>query len=150
MRFKAILSGLMALSMVGGVIATPSFAKAQSSASQHRQKTKNDWRNAAYLSAGVAVWGLLKNDPTLTFAGTAGALYSASRYEHDRKSQNRIDRARASMFGRRSFVRDGKSYRRYTTYKNGNKYYYFKKVSGREWAATRGKKKGWSKNGKRG
>jgi hypothetical protein len=150
MKFKAILGGILALALVGGMLSVPTAASAQTSSSSHRQKTKNDWRNAAYLGAGLATWGLLKNDSTLVFAGTVGALYSATRYEHDRKSQSRTDRARAAMFAKRSFVRDGHTYKRYYKTKNGKKYYYFKRVSGREWAATRGKKKGWDKNGKRG
>lgn len=146
MKFKGIIAGLLALMMLGAFVAMPASAVAQTS---HRQKTKNDWRNAAYLGGAAAVWGLLKHDSTLTFVGAAGALYSLDRYEHDRKSQSKADRARASMFAKRSFVRDGHTYTRHYTTKNGKKYYYFKKETGRAWAATRGKKKGWHKNGKR-
>ena len=146
MKIKSLLTGLVALMMIGGFLATPTVASAQSQASRHRQKTKNEWRNAAYAGAGLAALGLLKHDSTLTFVGAAGALYSADRYEHDRKSQSKIDRARAQMFARSSFTRNGHSYRRYTTTKNGKKYYYFKRVNP---GAIHGKKKGWYKNGKR-
>jgi len=129
MKLKGIIAGLLALLMGGSFLATPNIANAQSSSSKHRQKTKNDWRNAAYAGAGLGVLGLLKHDSTLTFVGAAGALYSANRYEQDRKSQSKMDRARASMFARRSFTRNGHTYRRYTTTKKGKKYYYFKKVS---------------------
>lgn len=147
MKFRLIISSLLAALMIAGFVGAPATASAQSSASQHRQKTKNEWRNAAYAGAGLAALGMLKNDGTLTFVGTVGALYSASRYEHDRKSQSKLDQARASMFARSSFTRDGRTYRRYTTYKKGQKYYYFKCENP---GASHGKKKGWYKNGKRG
>jgi len=128
MKLKALLAGILAVSMVGGMMATPSIANAQSTASRHRQKTKNDWRNAAYLGAGLGVLGALNHDSTLTFLGAAGAVYSADRYEHDRKSQSRIDRQRAAYFARGYYTRNGHEYRRYTTYRHGKKYYYFKRV----------------------
>jgi len=128
MKLKALLAGLMAVSMVGGMVATPNIALAQSRASKHRQTTKNDWRNLAYLGAGLGVLGALNHDSTLTFVGAAGALYSGHRYEQDRKSQSHIDNSRARIFAMRSFTRDGHEYRRYTTYKKGKKYYYFKRV----------------------
>ena len=128
MKLKNILAGVLALSMVGGMVATPNIAMAQSSAYRHRQKTKNDWRNAAYLGAGLGALGLINHDSTLTFLGAAGAVYSATRYEHDRKSQSRMDRARAAYFARGYFTRNGHEYRRFTTYRNGRKYYYFKRV----------------------
>jgi hypothetical protein len=93
--------------------------------SDQRQKTKNEWRNIAYLSGGVAILGLLKKDKTLTFAGAAGALYSLHRYEQDRKSQASIDRARASYFSRDYFVRDGQRFDRRIVTKNGDRYYQF-------------------------
>jgi hypothetical protein len=129
MKLKTLIAGALAFSMIGGMVATPSIATAQSSASRHRQKTKNDWRNGAYLGAGLGVLGALNHDSTLTFLGAAGAIYSANRYEHDRKSQSRIDRQRASYFARGYYTRNGHSYRRYTTYKNGRKYYYFKRTN---------------------
>jgi hypothetical protein len=129
MKFKNLFAGLLALLMIGGFLATPTTVSAQTQASRHRQKSKNQWRNAAYAGGGLTVLGLLKHDSTLTFVGAAGALYSANRYEQDRKSQSKIDRARAQMFARRSFTRNGHSYRRYTKMKNGKKYYYFKRVS---------------------
>lgn len=93
--------------------------------SQRRQQTKNEWRNIAIGSGLVSLFGLLKNDSRITFAGAAGTLYAAYRYEEDRKSQNRVDRARADLFGRDHFVRDGRRYDRKTVYKGGQKYYQF-------------------------
>jgi hypothetical protein len=91
----------------------------------NRQKTKNDWRNLATAAGGVAALGILKKDKTLTFAGAAGALYSLSRYEQDRKSQSKEDRARANIFSQPYFYRDGKRYDRQTVTQHGEKYYKF-------------------------
>lgn len=93
--------------------------------SDRRQQTKNEWRNIAYLSGGVALLGLIQKDNTLVFAGAAGTLYSLHRYEQDRKSQSQIDRLRASYFSRPYFERDGRRYDRRLVTKNGQKYYQF-------------------------
>lgn len=93
--------------------------------SDQRQKTKNEWRNIALLSGGVAALGLIQKDNRLVFAGAAGALYSLHRYEQDRKSQAQVDRLRASYFGREYFVRDGRRYDRRVVNKGGQKYYQF-------------------------
>lgn len=90
-----------------------------------RQETKNEWRNLGIAAGLLGVLGLLEHDKTLVFTGTAGALYSAYRYEQDRKSQNRLDRARAHYFGEPYFIRDGRRYDRRTVTHNGQKYYQF-------------------------
>lgn len=90
-----------------------------------RQRMKNEWRNIGYVAGGVALLGLLKNDSRLVFAGAAGALYSAYRYEQDRKSQNELNRLRAEFFSRPYFYRDGRRYDRRTVVKNGERYYQF-------------------------
>jgi len=90
-----------------------------------RQKTKNEWRNIAIGAGALGVLGLLNHDSTLTFAGAAGALYSANRYEQDRKSQNSQYKARAEYFSRPYFYRDGTRYNRRTVNRNGQKYYQF-------------------------
>ena len=118
------------LSAVAMGVAAPSMVQAQSlsdleKAIKRRQDKKNEWRNIAYVAGGLGVLGLLKKDNTLFFAGTAGALYSAYRYEQDRKSQSKLNRTKAAYFSRTHFYRDGKKYVRKTTYKNGKKYYYF-------------------------
>jgi hypothetical protein len=92
---------------------------------KRRQDKKNEWRNIAIGSGALGILGLLRKDNTLFFAGTAGALYSAWRYEQDRKSQSRLQRARASYFSRDHFVRDGVRYNRRTVTRNGKRYYQF-------------------------
>lgn len=119
---NAFTSLLAAIAMGGAVLtATPALAQDSS----HRQKTKNEWRNLAIGSGAVSLLGLVKHDNTLTFAGAAGALYSANRYEQDRKSQSKMDRARASYFGKTHFYRNGHKYVRKTVWKDGHKYYRF-------------------------
>lgn len=129
MKFlKALLAPMLALSMMGAMVAAPTNAQAQSASQlKHRQQQKNQWRNIGIGSAAVGLLGLLKHDNTLMFAGAAGALYSANRYEQDRRSQSRMQRARAAMFSKKSYTRNGQRYVRHTTYKNGKKYYYFKR-----------------------
>lgn len=90
-----------------------------------RQQTKNEWRNIAIGSGALGVLGLLNHDNTLTFAGTAGALYSLNRYEQDRRSERDLDRARAEYFSRPYFYRDGQRYSRRTVERHGNQYYQF-------------------------
>ncbi len=123
---RNILVTLGLASFVGATAIVP--ASTLDPQTSHRQKTKNDWRNLSYLSGAAGLLGLLKGDNTLFFIGTAGALYSANRYEQDRKSQNKTKRARAAMFSKRSFTRDGVRYVRHTTHKNGKKCYYFAKA----------------------
>jgi hypothetical protein len=124
---KGLLAGLLSISMVAplAVISTDAYAQSEY---DRRQQKKNEWRNIAIASGALAVLGLIRNDSTLTFAGAAGALYSAHRYEQDRKSQNSMNRFRANVFSRPYFTRDGYRYTRKTKMKNGKKYYYFTKA----------------------
>ena len=124
---KNIFPKLVALVAMCGLMVAPmsSVAYGQSQASKHRQQKKNEWRNLAYVGGAAGLLGLLRHDNTLAFAGAAGAAYSAYRYEQDRKSQSSIDRARARMFSRSSFTRNGHRYVRRTFYRNGKKYYQF-------------------------
>lgn len=127
-RTGSILAKALSIAALGGAMLAPIAAGAQDSRDQessHRQQTKNQWRNIAIGSGGLGVLGLLKHDNTLMFAGAAGALYSANRYEQDRKSQSKTDRARADYFSRQSFTRDGHRYNRKTVWRNGKKHYQF-------------------------
>lgn len=104
----------------------PISAQAQRrSESQHRQQTKNEWRNIAIGSSILGLIGIVEKNGTMTTLGTIGALYAASRYEHDRKSQSRIDRSRASIYSKKYVTYKGKRYQRRTVVKNGKKYYQF-------------------------
>src|SRR5205823_11387842 len=123
MRMKPICISLLTSLVIAGSLLAPMGANAQEYA--HRQKTKNEWRNIAIGSGGLSLLGLLKHDNTLTFAGAAGALYSANRYEQDRKSQSKADRARAEYFSRKYFYRNGHKYVRKTIHRHGHTYYRF-------------------------
>ena len=130
------LTSLIAAAAVAVTGFAPALVQAQSlrdleRALDRRQDKKNEWRNIAIAAGALGVLGLLKKDNTLFFAGTAGALYSAWRYEQDRKSQNKLNRARASYFSRSHFYRDGNRYNRRTVKKNGKTYYQFVKAKKR-------------------
>ena len=128
-----VIKNLKWILAIGGIafgVAAPVAVQAQSlgdldRAINRRQEKKNEWRNIAIASGGLAVLGLLSKDSTLTFVGATGALYSAYRYEQDRKSQSKLARTRAAYFQRGSFTRNGVRYVRKTTWKKGKKYYYF-------------------------
>lgn len=124
------LSIVLAAAIVGAPCVAPIAANAQSnldSASHHRQKTKNDWRNIGVGSAALGVLGLATHNNALLIGGAAGAAYSASRYEHDRRSQSRIDRQRAKLYGHHYIYHNGHRYARHTHTRNGQKYYTFER-----------------------
>lgn len=91
----------------------------------HRQSTKNTWRNVGLASGAAGVFGLITGNKTLAALGIGGGLYSASRYEADRKSQNRDDHRRYELFNRSSFDHNGHHYERRTKTVNGQRNYYF-------------------------
>ncbi len=117
----------LAVALCTPMVMAPANAEAQSrkNAAQHRQQTKNEWRNIAIGSGALALIGLIEKNGTLTTIGTVGALYAASRYEHDRKSQNKLERQRASLYSKRYISYKGKKYERRLVTKNGKKYYQF-------------------------
>ena len=125
MNNRSLSAGLVALALFSGTIA-PVVANAQSSRdaeSRHRQQKKNEWRNIGIGSAALGAVGLLKGNGTLTILGAAGALYSANRYEQDRKSQAKTDRARAAFYNEPYHYDHGHRYVRKTVWQNGHKYY---------------------------
>lgn len=119
------------LTCLAGLVAMPMTAPAftPSSTQQHRQKTKNQWRNLSYLGAGLAALGLIKHDGTLTALGIAGGLYSASRYEQDRKSQSAEARRRAAIYRHTTWAHNGHRYRRVTVWRSGHKYFAWKRIA---------------------
>lgn len=92
---------------------------------ERRQDTKNDWRNLAIAAGGASAFGLIRRDPTIAFAGLAGALYSLNRYEQDRRSQSAAARARFGIFSQPYFTRDGQRYERREVVRNGERCYQF-------------------------
>jgi hypothetical protein len=127
-RGISIFAITLAAAAVTGGLLIPLTAGAQNDwdrESKHRQQKKNEWRNIGIGTAGLGLFGLIKGDKTLMFAGAAGALYSANRYEQDRKSQSKTDRARASYFSKDHFYRNGHRYNRKTVWSHGKKHYQF-------------------------
>ena len=114
-----------------GFEATPGLmplAESGQTQTEGKAQTQNGGRNITTASGVLALLGLLKKDNTLTFAGTAGALYSLYRYDEDSKSKDRLARARAQYFSRDQFYRDGVRYNRKTVTKSGKRYYQFVKA----------------------
>lgn len=119
---------MIAAGVLAGSLIAPIASNAQQTSeeqSHRRQKTKNDWRNVAIGSGAATLFGILKHDNTITFAGAAGTLYSLDRYEKDRRSQSKTDHARARAFGKTSFYRDGHRYVRKSVKRDGKRYYQF-------------------------
>ena len=132
MNVKDMCAKTMAVVMLGGAFAAPlsvpTSANAQRSFEQElkrRQQKKNEWRNIGIGSGALGLYGLLTKNNTLMWAGVAGGLYSANRYEQDRKSQSKMERDRASFYSKPTTYRNGKRYVRRTVWKNGQKYYKF-------------------------
>ncbi len=92
---------------------------------QHRKQTRDEWRNLSIASGAAAILGLVARNGTLTLLGTAGALYSAYRYEEDRKSANKMDRERAALYSHRYVKINGKKYKRRVVVRHGTKYFQF-------------------------
>jgi hypothetical protein len=111
------MTALTVLVAVGLVAAAPIAAPA-SPASQ--QQNKNTWRNLGIGSAAIGVNGLIHHNTTETVLGAAGAAYSANRYEQERRSQARSQRARGNRYrSGGSYVRNGKKYYSY----GGHRFY---------------------------
>ncbi|MGV3618764.1 MAG: hypothetical protein ACO1SV_25860 [Fimbriimonas sp.] len=88
---KHTILKLVTLGVIATAVALPAVSTAQTrSQLQRRQQQKNQWRNLGYAAGAVGIYGALKKDRNLTLLGAAGALYSAHRYEQDRKSQRRL------------------------------------------------------------
>lgn len=119
-----------AVALGGATLGLAPTANAQSlnDLINRRQGKKNEWRNLAIAGGAAGVIGLLTKNNTLTYLGLGGGLYSAWRYEQDRKSQSKLAQQRAQLFNRSSFTHKGHRYVRRTKIKNGKKYYYFAKV----------------------
>lgn len=90
-----------------------------------RRDTKNEWRDLGAVSGAVGVYGLLSGNRTLAALGLGGGLYSAYRYEEDRRSDNRYDRDRYELFRRPSFDYQGHHYTRHERSRDGQRYYSF-------------------------
>ncbi len=126
---RKLVAPVIAATVMSASVALPVSAPAQTKSQlNHRQKLKNQWRNLGIAGGVVGAYGLLKGDQTLAALGIGGGLYSAYRYEQDRKSQSRMERARAQAFSHTYLNRGGHHYVRKTVWKHGHKYYHFVRV----------------------
>lgn len=137
-----------ALAILAGTVFAPMAVQAQSRSQidweiQQRNRSRNEWKTIATVSGAAAILGLLNKDNTLTFAGTAGALYSMYRYNEDGKSRDRLARARADFFSHDHFYRDGVRYDRRVVTSHGQKYYQFYRAPRVRQDWNRGLPKGW-------
>lgn len=119
------IAAALALGTTSLGLASTSNAQSINDLIGRRQGKKNEWRNLAIGGGALGVLGLLTKNSTLTYLGLGGGLYSAYRYEQDRKSQNKLAGQRAALFNRSSFTHNGKRYVRKTVWKGGKKYYQF-------------------------
>ncbi len=121
------IAAAIALGTTVGLTAIPSTANAQSLGDllKHKQKQKNDWRNLAIGGGALGVLGLFTHNSTLTYLGLGGGLYSAYRYEQDRKGQSKAQQQRAQLFSHKSFNYGGHHYVRKTVWIKGQKHYKF-------------------------
>jgi hypothetical protein len=87
----------------------------------------NEWSSIATLAGGVAIIGLLDNDPTLVFAGTVGAVFAISAYDADLNSSDRELRLRADYFQKPYFWRNGVRFDRTVVMSNGVRSYQFRR-----------------------
>lgn len=124
-RFKTSKLAV-ALTLATGLV-VPTMLPATALAQDHRQKTKNDWRNLGIAGGALGVLGLFTGNKTLAALGIGGGLYSASRYEADRKSQSKEARQRYELFQKKSFDYKGHRYVRHEKTVKGQKQYYFKR-----------------------
>ncbi len=122
-KFQNVVSALTVSAIAFTGIAAPMTAMAQGV--EHRKKTRDEWKNLGLGAGALALLGLVTKNGTLTLVGAAGGLYSAYRYEQDRKSADKMARQRAELYSRSSVVHNGKRYYRKTVWKNGKKYYTF-------------------------
>ncbi|HLK15505.1 MAG TPA: hypothetical protein VKT78_11935 [Fimbriimonadaceae bacterium] len=129
LSFRQFAAYVALLGLILAGASAPSNAHGQSIQKWiDRQKHKNDWRNLGYAGAGVAGLGLLTHSPLLVGVGVAGGLYSAYRYEEDRKSQSKMARRRYALFHKKEIWEHGHRYKRVTVMRNGHKYYAFKRA----------------------
>lgn len=76
---KTIFTTLAAGLALAATISSTTLAAADPTPErdQHRQRTKDQWKDIGTASAATAILGLITKNGTVTTLGTAGALYSA-------------------------------------------------------------------------
>jgi hypothetical protein len=101
MRIQTLCAGFTAVLALGSIALAPVVAIAQHNDdhSAQRQKPNSDW-----VKAGN---------------GDMSAPYSSDRMNHDRKSQDQGDQARARIYSKKSFTHNGQRYIRHSQKTDG-------------------------------
>lgn len=99
----------------------------QDSRNNHRfvRGDRDDWQDILYIGGFFDDLNFLSNDDTICFSGYDGALYPVWQYDNDCRSSDRAARARAELFGRTFFYRDGHRFERKLVTQHGERYYQF-------------------------
>ena len=145
----ATLAGAMAL----GMVAMPASAAAQNK--QAAKERQHRVTATALGAAGLYLYG--RKQTTLGTIALAGSAYEAKRMQDEINNRHKRARLNAYHRGYRTGYRSGTKYAySHSRYRTGSSKYYYVRRNGKlvrvkrgtTWAATRGKKKGWYKNGK--
>lgn len=145
---RKIIGIALACAMALGFMAVPSSAMAQSRAAK-RERTH---RITASALGAAGIYAISRKQTTLGAIALAGSAYEAKRMQDSINKRHRQARLAAYRRGyrngtryamNRSRTRTGSSYR-WVKGKDGK----YHRVRGTAWAATRGRKVGWTKNGK--
>jgi len=149
-----LIAGALAGMMAFGMFLVPAAAAAQTKSKDAKRERTHRVTSAALGAAGVYLLG--RRNTTLGVAALAGSAYEAKRMQDSINKRHRRQRAAAYRRGYRngqvyamnhSRTRTGSSHYVWVRDKHGKRHRVL--VRGKAWAATRGKKVGWSKNGKR-
>jgi hypothetical protein len=148
-----LIAGALAGLMIFSAVLVPVMAGAQTKAKDAKRERTHRVTSAALGAAGVYLLG--RRNTTLGVAALAGSAYEAKRMQDSVNNRHKRQRASAYRRGYRngqvyamnhSRTRTGGSHYVWVRGKDGKRHKVL--VKGRAWAATRGKKVGWSKNGK--
>lgn len=142
------MAGALAL----GMLAMPMAAQAQTKRQRDAKNEKNH-RIAASALGAAGIYAVSRKQTTLGVAALAGSAYEAKRMQDSINNRHKRERAAAYRRG----YQNGQTYAmNHGRSRYGSSYHWVKgrdgkwhRVRGKAWAATRGKKKGWYKNGKR-
>ncbi len=107
MKSQTIINGFIAALALGSIAIMPVTAVAQGN---NDHGSRRDGQNRDWVKAGN---------------GNVDTRYSSSQMRHDRNSSDDGDRARARIYGKKSFMHNGHRYIRHTEKSNGVVSFYF-------------------------
>lgn len=107
MKTQPLCASLIAVLALGLMTLVPVAAGAQ----QHGDQKKQQGQNRDWVKSGH---------------GNMNTPYSSARMNHDRKSHDEGDKARARIYSQQSFMHNGKRYIRHSQKENGKLSFTFK------------------------